>query len=131
MAKTKEWSSEGVWLEVDDDQAEITGKNYGSPPSPTSFNIIRPLVNFQVKVNGEFKSVPTTFIACYKSSDAAAAGGANKLKLVMWSPDQNDWKNIPITKSVAIPAGFSGFAGAFEAKITARWPDPPIAWGGG
>lgn len=131
MAKSKEWSSKGVKIEVDNDQAKITDKDYGSPPSPSNFTIIRQLVNFQVKVDGEYKSVPITFIACYTAEDASTAGGANKLKLVMWNPDQNDWKNIPITRSVPVPSGFSGFAGAFEAKITARWPDPPIAWGGG
>jgi hypothetical protein len=130
MAKTKDWSREGVRLEVDDDKAEITEKDYGSPPAPASFTIIRKLVNFQVKVGEEFKSVPTTFIACYTAGDASTAGGKNRLKLVMWNPDQNDWKNIPITKEATVPDGFTGFAGAFEAKITSRWPDPPIAWGG-
>ncbi|MFN2224036.1 MAG: hypothetical protein PVH65_09415 [Chloroflexota bacterium] len=129
MAKTKDWNSEGVRIEVDDDQAEISSKAYGDPPPPSNFKIIRKLINFEVKVSGENKQVPTTFVACYTAADASAAGGANKLKLVMWSPDQNNWKNIPITKSVPVPAGFSGFAGAFEAKITARWPDPPVAWG--
>ncbi len=129
MAKIKDWSDKGVRLEVDDDQAVITDKDYGNPPLPNNFKIIRPLVNFEVKVGNDNKSVPTTFIACYTAADASAAGGSNRLKLVMWNPDQNDWKNIPITKSVPVPDGFSGFAGAYEAKITARWPDPPIAWG--
>lgn len=129
MAKSKEWSDKGVKIEVDDDQAEISEKEYGDPPAPSNFNIVRRLVNFEVKVGNQNKSVPTTFIACYTADDASAAGGANKLKLVMWSPDQSDWKNIPITRSVPIPPGFSGFSGAYEAKITARWPDPPVAWG--
>jgi hypothetical protein len=130
MAKEKEWKNEGVRIEVDADQVEINDKAYGSPPAPGNFTIIRPLVNFEVKVGGQHASVPITFVACYKATDASQAGGANKLKLVMWSPDHNDWKNIPLTKSVDPPAGFEGFEGAFEAKITARWPDPPIAWGG-
>jgi hypothetical protein len=130
MSKTKEWSGKGLKIEVDDDDAEITEKEYGNPPAPGNFKIIRELVNFEVRVGNENKPVPTTFIACFTAADASEAGGANRLKLVMWNPNQNDWKNIPITKSVPIPAGFSGFAGAFEAKITARWPDPPVAWGG-
>lgn len=130
MAKTNDWSREGVRIIVDDDQAKIIDKAYGSPPSPSNLKIVRELVNFEVTVGGENKQVPITFIACYTAADASAAGGANKLKLIMWSPDQNDWKNIPITKSVPIPDGFEDFAGAYEAKITARWPDPPVAWGG-
>jgi len=132
MAKKKEWSAEGVELIVDDDDAVISSKAYGSPPAPTNYTIIRPLINFEVKVAGQHKSVPTTFIACYTDADATAAGGASKLKLVMFSPEQNSWKNIPITnKTASIPSGFEGFAGAVEAKITSRWPDPPVAWGGG
>jgi hypothetical protein len=129
MAKTKDWSNKGIRIEVDDDQAEISDKEYGNPPSPGNFNIIRPLVNFEVKVGNENKAVPTTFIACYTAADASAAGGDNKLKLVAWDPDRENWRNIPITRKVPVPSGFSGFAGAYEAKINASWPDPPVAWG--
>jgi len=131
MAKTKDWSSEGVRLEVDDDQAVISSKPYGDPPSPSGYSIVRPLVNFEVKVGNENKSVPTTFIVCYTAADASAAGGDNKLKLIAWDPDNSSWKNIPLTRKVSVPDGFNGFAGAYEAKITARWPDPPVAWAGG
>ncbi|MGD2078240.1 MAG: hypothetical protein PVH18_07650 [Chloroflexota bacterium] len=129
MAKTKEWSDKGVKVTVDDDKAVITDKDYGNPSSTGSFQLIRKLVNFEVSVDGDHPSVPVTFIVCYTADDASQAGGANKLKLGMWDARTSDWKNIPLTRSVSCP--YTGFEGAYEAKITARWPDPPVAWGSG
>ena len=131
MAKTKKWSSKGVKVVVDNDDVVISDKAYGDPPSTGNFKLIRKLVNFEVSVGDSHPSVPITFTVCYTSDDKNAAKGANKLKLGMWDQDQNDWKNIPLTRSVPCPAGFEGFEGAFEAKITARWPDPAVAWGNG
>ena len=128
----KEWSNKGVKAEVDDVNAEINEKDFGSPGSTGDFTVIRELVNFEV-VNRNTKkpvegfSPPMVITVCYTADDAAAAGGANRLKLGMW--DGSAWKNIPIKAADSCP--FSGFAGAVEAKITARWADPPIAWGGG
>lgn len=130
MAKSKEWSDKGLKVEVGDDSAEIIDKTTGNPQSTASFTLIKKLVNFEVRVGGTNPSVPITFIACYTADDASAAGGANKLKLAMWDEEQSSWKNIPITRAVDCPDGFTGFAGAFEAKITSRWPDPWVAWGG-
>jgi hypothetical protein len=132
MAKEEEWKDSGVKVTVDDDSADIIPKNYGSPPAPGDFNIIRPLVNFEVKVGSGYPAVPIRFVVCYTASDVSAAGGqANKLRLVWWDQSKNKWKNIPLTGSTSIPAGFSGFEGAFGALINASWPDPPIAWGDG
>ena len=134
MADTKEWSDKGVKAEVDVDDAEIKAKDYGDPGQSSGFNKIRDLVNFEVVVKGTSTPVngfptnkPLTITVCYTAADAAAAGGDNKLKLGMW--DGASWKNIPITKATTCP--FPGFEGAYEAKITSRWADPPIAWGGG
>ena len=132
MAVSKEWKDKGVKAEVPDNDAEINTKPYGDPGSTSNFNVIRELVNFEV-VHKETKKPlkelrpPMTITVCYTSKDAEDAGGDNKLKLGMW--DGSDWKNIPITKAASCP--FEGFAGAYEAKITARWADPAVAWGGG
>lgn len=132
MAKSKEWKEKGVKVSVENDDASIVDKPYGQPSSPSGFNIVRELVNFEVSVGGGHPAVPITFIACYTAQDVTQAGGqANKLRLVWWDQSKGKWKNIPLTGSASVPEGFSGFAGAFEAKITASWPDPPIAWGDG
>ncbi|HSG16078.1 MAG TPA: hypothetical protein VLE70_07125, partial [Anaerolineae bacterium] len=120
----------GVKANVPDDNAEIRTKDFGSPGSTANFRVIRELVNFEVVVKGTNNPVggfspPMVITVCYTKEDAASAGGANKLKLGMW--DGNDWKNIPIKPANACP--FEGFEGAFEAKITARWADPPVALG--
>lgn len=129
MATTKEWSDKGLKVTVDVDNAAITDKDIGDPQSTNTFTVIRALVNFEVKVGNQNPSVPLTFVACYTADDATAAGGPNKLKLAWWDKKTNDWKNIPITRSVDCP--YSGYEGAYEAKITARWPDPAVAWGNG
>lgn len=134
MADSKVWTEKGVKVDVPEANAEIKEKAYGNPTSTGSFTVIRHLVNFEVVVKGTSNPVngfpankPMTITVCYTDDDAEAAGGENKLKLAMW--DGEDWKNIPITKAAACP--FAGFAGAYEAKITSRWADPSIAWGGG
>jgi hypothetical protein len=132
MAVKKEWSDKGVKAVVPDNNAQIRPKDFGNPGSTGNFSVIRQLVNFEVVVSGTNNPVdgfspPMVITVCYKAEDAASAGGANKLKLGMW--DGSDWKNIPITKIDSCP--FAGFEGAFEAKITARWADPPVAWGVG
>lgn len=131
MAKQHEWKDKGVKVTVDDDTADIIDKPYGEPPQPSDFNIVRKLVNFEVKVGGGYPARPITFVVCYTTEDANTAGGANKLKLVWWDQSKSKWKNIPLTASTSIPAGFTGFAGAFRAQINASWPDPPVAWGDG
>lgn len=137
MAVEESWSVEGVKVTVDDDNAQITKKSYGAPPRPDDWNVVRPLVNFDVKVGGGNPAVPITFIACYKAEDLSKVDGkANRLKLNYYSTDPDDpskskWKNIPITGDATVPSGFSGFAGAKKAMITASWPDPPVAWGDG
>ena len=132
MAVSKEWPDKGMKAVVPDDNAEINVKAFGDVGSTSDFTIIRKLVNFEVVVKGTKNPVdafapPMTITACYTEADASAAGGANKLKLGMW--DGSSWKNIPIKSIDSCP--FEGFAGAYEAKITARWADPPVAWGGG
>jgi len=129
MAKSKEWSDKGVKVVVDNDEAVIIDKDLGDPQSTSKFSLIRGLVNFEVKVGNGNPSVPITFVACYTAEDVNAAGKANKLKLGMWDASTSDWKNIPITRAVDCP--FDGYEGAFEAKITARWPDPAVGWGTG
>ena len=129
MATTKEWSDKGVQVTVDVDNAVITDKDIGAPVSTSDFRLIRTLVNFEIKVGNQNPSVPITFVVCYTADDATEAGGANKLKLGMWDTKTNSWKRIPVTRSVDCP--YSGYEGAYEAKITARWPDPAVAWGNG
>ena len=136
MAVSKEWSKKGVKAIVPDDDAEINTKPYGNPVSKGNFTVIRDLVNFEVvnkhtkkPVSGFPTSKPMVITVCYTEADATAAGGANKLKLAMWDDKSEDWKNIPINKADSCP--FEDFAGAYEAKITSRWADPPVAWGGG
>jgi hypothetical protein len=136
MAAEREWSAEGVKAFVDDDDALINPKPYGNPVSTDHFTVIRHLVNFEVvnkhtnvPVNGFPASKPLVITVCFLASDAEAAGGANKLKLAMWDDKTKDWKNIPINRVSDCP--FENFAGAYEARITSRWADPPISWGGG
>lgn len=137
MAVTKEWSGAGVKVSVADDDAQIEDKTYIAPPAPGTFSVVRELVNFEVKVGSGHPQVPITFIACYNSADLSKVNdNANRLKLYYWKPDKHDpttgkWTNIPITGNASIPSGFENFVGAKEAKITASWPDPPVAWGDG
>ena len=123
MGKIKNWKSAGLRIDVDDNNAVITDRPYGSPPAPSGYKIVRPLANFEVKIDDQHKSVQVTFTACYKPEDVTEAGGVNKLKLKMFDKDQQKWKNVPLTGDAQVPAGWQGFQGAKEAKLTARWPD--------
>lgn len=137
MAAQEQWSDRGVEVTVDVDDAQITRKPYGAPPQPDGWNIVRSLVNFEVKVGGGHPAVPIRFVACYTADDLSKVNGnANRLKLNYYSQDPDDpsksrWRNIPITGDANVPSGFSGYVGAKKAMITASWPDPPVAWGDG
>lgn len=136
----KSWPAKGVRAQVPPQtgiEVEIKEKPYGNPESTDEFTVIRHLVNFEVvdkQTNNPVESFapPMRITACYTQSDVDAAGGVNKLKLAAW--DGKKWRNLPITcidrDDCPCPFADAGFIGAAEVLITARWADPPVAWGG-
>jgi hypothetical protein len=74
---------------------------------------------------------PMRLTVCYTQDDVNSAGGVHKLKLAAW--DGQKWRNLPITcigrDDCPCPFAEAGFIGGAEVLITARWADPPVAWG--
>ena len=135
----KEWKSDGVKAEVAETNTEIKPKPYGNPSQQNpagkkKFKLVRKLVNFEVVNKGTTVAAanPTlTITVCYKQKDVTDAGGIAKLKLGVYRNNEWDylwqWKqNDP--NMVACP--HSGFDGAVRVRLTGKWDDPPLAWGG-
>lgn len=136
----REWKSDGVKVEVAEANMDINPKSYGNPiqqnpAGKKKFKLVRKLVNFEVldKATRVAAANPTlTITVCYKQKDVTDAGGITKLKLGVYLNNEWDylweWKqNDP--NMVACPE--PGFAGAVRVRLTRRWADPPIGWGGG
>jgi hypothetical protein len=136
---SKSWQAKGVRARVPEQagiEVEINEKPYGDPGSTSDFTVIRHLVNFEVvdkktKNPVESFSPPMRLTVCYTQDDVDGAGDVNKLKLAAW--DGKKWRNLPITcigrDDCPCPFTGAGFVGAAEVLITARWADPPVAWG--